>query len=403
MAISPTLKNRIESLDVLRGAAILGILLANIFAFAWPSLGESIGKGVPIPGLNDWVEGLRVALVTGKFRGLFCLLFGAGLYLQYTKLAARGQWPGVYLKRTGLLSVIGLVHGLLIWYGDILFLYSLTAFIAFMMVKFDDRALIWTAVGCLSFTFLCGGGVTLAMSSVMDDLGGIPGMEVFYPSTELAVFQSGSYLEQVTHRVGFLGQSFSSFFIFIPEVLGLFLIGILMMRSGILIKPSVHANRVKTYALVGVIGLVLNLLVGIAIGLTGGENLKYLAEMGLNAPLAIGYALFGAVMVERNPGGFFSQLFSPVGKTALTSYLLTSVICTAIFYSWGGGLFGKLDYWGMMGVVLGVWVVLIGVAHLITRYFAMGPVEYVWRRLALGDFRSKKADELEAGLPPRLG
>ena len=128
MAISPTLKNRIESLDVLRGAAILGILLANIFAFAWPQLGEMMGAGIPIPGMNDWVEGLRVALVTGKFRGLFCLLFGAGMYLQFTKLEARGGWPGTYIKRNLILMGIGLIHALLIWYGDILFMYSMIAF-----------------------------------------------------------------------------------------------------------------------------------------------------------------------------------------------------------------------------------------------------------------------------------
>lgn len=406
MAISPTLKNRIESLDVLRGAAILGILLANIFAFAWPSLGESIGKGVPIPGMNDWVEGMRVAFVTGKFRGLFCLLFGAGLYLQYTKLAARGQWPGVYLKRTGVLMGIGLIHALLIWYGDILFLYSLTAFLAFMLVKLDDRAILITAVGCLSFTFFCGSAVFGAMAFVGDEIAGLPGLESLMPSTEIATYQNGTYLEQVVHRATYLGQNLSSFFVFIPEVLGLFLIGIYMMRSGILVKPSAHRERVKALAWVGGTGLMLNLLIGVSIGFTGNQELKFLAEMGLNAPLAIGYALLGAVLVERNPGGIFSKLLAPVGKVALTSYLLTSVLCTVIFYSWGGGLFGKLNYWGMMGVVLGVWVVLIGVAHFITRRYSMGPVEYVWRRMTLGDFGSRQVQPETRpetlGLPPRM-
>lgn len=409
MAISPTLKNRIESLDVLRGAAILGILLANIFAFAWPQLGEMMGAGIPIPGMNDWVEGLRVALVTGKFRGLFCLLFGAGMYLQFTKLEARGGWPGTYLKRNLILMGIGLIHALLIWYGDILFMYSMIAFGAMWFTRASDKTLLITGSAMIGACFLCGAGIVGAMAALGSDMGagGSGGMDFGLNSQrELAVFGAGTYLEQLQMR----GMTFVFMLFNLPmiglELGGLMLNGMYLMRSGVLAKPSANPTLTRNLMIVGGVGLLLNLVLGASIGMTGNHDVELLAEFGLNAPLCIGYAIFGAVMVERNPGGLFSRLFAPVGKVALTCYLLTSVICTTAFYSWGGGLFGKLNYFGMIGFTFGVWIVLIGVAHLITRRYSMGPVEFVWRRMTLGDFGSRQvqpeAGPATLGLPPRM-
>lgn len=404
MNVAPTLRNRIQSLDVLRGLAVLGILLANIFAFGWMATEQMSGGGSSIPGLNYWVEGMRVALVAGKFRGLFCILFGAGLFLQYGKLKSAGRWPGVYLKRTLILAGIGAIHITLIWFGDILFAYSLTALIVMWVAGLDDRIILGLGIGMLCLISMCGLGIVAAMGLAGSGFGG--GIDLgglLSPSNELRVFQTGSYLEQMKFRLVMSGLSLSQFPMMVLELGGLFLIGLWMSRKGIFAKPSAHLHITRTLLVVGGIGAILNLAIGVGIALTHKEHLSYLIEFGLNAPMAVGYATLGAVLVEKYPNGSINRLLAPVGKMALTGYLLTSVLCTTFFYSWGFGMFGRLNYWGLMGVVFGVWVLVIGFAHFWLRRYSMGPVEWVWRSLTLGKQKLAGAGEstgLDSGLPP---
>jgi len=407
MAIAPTLKGRIQSLDVLRGIAILGILLANIFAFGWMDASEMMGgKKEPIPGMNYWVEGLRTAFVTGKFRGLFCLLFGAGLFLQYGKLKAAGKWPGTYLKRNAILMGIGAIHIVLLWFGDILFMYSLTAFIVMWMAGLDDRWILGISISLLLLSTMCGLGSAAAMGMMQGGSSGGMGLgSMFSSANELRVYQSGTFLEQMQFRLPVAGMMLLMFPMIFMELGGLFLIGLWMARKGIFSKPSAHQKTTNTLLAVGFIGLLINLGVGVAMAMTRKDHLSVAVEFGLNSPLAIGYATLGAVLVEKFPNGILSRLFAPVGKMALTGYLMTSVLCTFFFYSWGFGMFGKLDYTGLMGVVLGVWIIVVVFAHLWLRKFTMGPVEWVWRSLTLGRQSLKTqtasvSENSDIGLPP---
>lgn len=381
----------------------MGILLANIFSFAWPSLAENFGSSMEIPGMNNAIEGIRTALVTGKFRGLFCLLFGAGMYLQYSKLSAAGRWPGLYVKRTLFLALIGIAHGVLIWYGDILFMYSLAAFIAMFLVKLEDRVLIITSVVLGSLTLLCGGagliGSIYAGEPSGADLG--PGMEIFSifsASNELATYQSGSYLTQLQHRGAAFGFMSTLIPIILPELLCLFLVGIVICRRGVLAKPSAHPDLTRTLLWVGGAGLLFNLLVGTLTFTMENTKLDSVVEFGLNIPLAIGYAIVGAIAVEKFANSGWVKMFSTVGKMGLTCYLLTSLICTAFFYGWGGGQFGKFNYIQMLLFVPVVWAILVVTAHLWLSRFPQGPVEWLWRRAVLG--RPQAMTQENVGLPP---
>ncbi len=403
MTVSPTLKSRIQSLDVLRGVAILGILLANVFAFGWMEASEMLGYKSEVPGMNYWAEGLRVAFVTGKFRGLFCLLFGAGLFLQYGKLKAAGKWPLTYLKRNVILMGIGAVHLVFIWYGDILLMYSLTAFIVMWMAGLEDRPILGISIGMLALSSLCGIGAVAGQMASGSSGGG--GGSRLSSSNELRIFQSGSYLEQLQFRLPVAGISLAFFFFIFLELGALFLIGLWMARKGIFAKPSAHPKITLGLLIVGGIGALMNLVIGVAIAMTRKDDLSIVVEYGLNAPMSIGYATLGAILVEKFPGAALSRLLAPVGRMALTGYLLTSLLCTTFFYSWGLGFFGKLDYWGLLFLVVVVWVIIVMFAHLWLRKYAMGPVEWVWRTLTLGSFYSKPEIESEptsdgANLPP---
>lgn len=402
--LAPTVKNRIESLDVLRGIAILGILLANIWSFGWMSFAEQFESGLVIPGLNNWVEGFREFLITGKMRGLLCILFGAGLYLQYVKLKASRKWPLGYAKRTALLSCIGLLHIVLLWYGDILFMYSLVAFAAMLFVQLDDRWLVGFSIGALILSTLCGVGATASsiFSSGGSSATGI--FSQFSSANELQVYQSGTYLEQLQLRLGQAALIIASLPVFIFEMLGLFLLGFWMARKGIFTKPSAHKQSSSILVIVGIIGVLLNLMIGYAIAITGNSSYSGILEFGFNAPMSIGIAIFVAMFVEKTPSSAIAWLVAPVGRMALTCYLMQSLLCTVFFYSWGGGMYGKLNYWGLYGVVFAVWVCNILFAHLWFKKFKLGPIEWAWRTLALGRHAVNRAGQSVAGdAPPVIG
>lgn len=389
-AITPTLQNRIQSLDVLRGFAILMILVANIWAFGHVQLGTGPNMLVK-DALTGWADAFQTAFVSGKFRGMLSFLFGVGLALQFNKGQRTGAWPGSYVKRTLLLLLLGCIHGLLIWYGDILTAYALTALVAMWFVKADDKTLILIASIMLAISLVFGLGLGFLgsfgpkggdMGAADPAMTGI--MAAFTEQGQVAAYQTGTYLDQVINRVGMFGAGLCLFFFFGPALLTSFLVGMIVGRRGILAAPSRHPEATKILSAVGFVGLFFNLL---ALPMHASEttfDFSMLVESGLNIPLSIGYAIWLAIAVEKGLFKPITAVLARVGTVALSVYLLTSVVSTAIFYSWGGALFAKLNYWQMLGVVPVVWVIVVAFALMWTKKFAMGPVEWLWRSASSG-------------------
>lgn len=375
----PTLTNRIGTLDFLRGVGILGILLANIFAFAGPEVAYQIFERPELGFAEGWVEAVRTTLVSGKFRGMLALLFGVGMYLQFVKRqSAEGKWPGSYARRTFILLGMGAFHGLFLWYGDILFAYALTALIGMICVQYRDKVLVWMAVGMLALTTMVG-----ASQGGAGALGSDPSMAQLFSflsvENETRVHATGNYLEQLAFRGVVWLMMLFNMLVIVPSLLGLFLIGICLGRAGVLARPSQHPQLVRKLTWVGLAGLLLNGFYMVFHGLGVDYDYGWAIETGLNAPLAVGYVIWGAILVER---GWFRGLVSAVslvGQMALSSYLLQTIVLTTVFYSWGFGLFSQLDYISLLGVVAGMWVLNLVVAAVWMRFFTMGPVEYVWR------------------------
>lgn len=360
---------RFESLDFLRGLAILGILLANIFAFGWISLVESNSYNAFPEGFIPWVEWLRTALVSGKFRGLLAILFGVGMHLQYQKASATGRrWGGAYAWRNVLLVGIGLVHAIGIWHGDILALYGATALVAMWLVGLDDRVILPLAISLLALYFLLG-----FASWYQPKIGLQPGQEM-----ELALFTSADYGAQVLARLNNFKYYVLFFFVLELELVPLFLIGVFIGRSGIFVRNSVNPSLVRLLSMIGLVGLAINLLMS-------GTRFNNMIEHGPHVLLSIGYAVWGAMIVQRDAVKFIRRLVVPVGRLALSCYLLQSIVCTALFYGWGLRLFGALDYLSMLAIVPMVWLINIGFANLWLRFFPMGPIEWLWRWAASGE------------------
>ncbi len=397
--MEPTLGNRIKAMDVLRGFAVLGILLANIPAFAAPMFDELFGVVHTVPlGVDRWLDTLVQVFVVGKFRSTLAILFGAGLYLQFQKRSREGSWPGGYIKRNAFLGLFGLVHGYLIWMGDILLLYSIAAFITVWLVDASDRVVYWI-VGLVAAGSALVGGLLAVFSST--SLGGANPTESpinlwpFRHGDELQVFSEGSYLHQVQARLGYFSLVLVLILFLLPSIVSLFLIGTRLARSGVLAEPSKHpkARRVALFVGFG-IGLPLNLLAFAQLGVKEPSDLSATWELFVGPLMSVGYVMLGAIVVEK---GLFQRLtgaMAKVGRLALTSYLSQSVLCTAIFYSWGGDLFGRLPMSQYYLVVPLVWALNVGFATLWLRTHDIGPVEWVLRSLTEGRRMPWKAPQV---------
>jgi uncharacterized protein len=399
-SVSPTTRNRILVLDVLRGVAVLGILLANIAAFSSPFL-----QSIPTPKPGDFPYfSLETALVAGKFRGMLALLFGAGMYLQFAKRrGVDGNWPKGYIKRSALLAALGFVHMVFIWSGDILFLYALTSLAAMWAVGLaidKKRIIIGAGVG---IAFMLG----LLLAGAMYLLSTMPNSPLFSSSggigpNEAKIFTSGSYGQQLAFRAMAAITLMLSTPIMLPTLGAQFLLGSWLCEKGIIAKPSAHAAAVKKLLWVGFgVGLPLNFGVGASVFFTHNTSLTFFTEFFAGGVLAVGYLMLGAIAVER---GWFKAIqkgLANVGRFALTCYLMQSVICTTVFYSWGFRWYGKLSAVQLLVVVAGTWAIVLLFANLWRIWFDMGPVECLWRSATERKWlRMRREVALEPDSPP---
>lgn len=384
----PVAKVRHISLDVMRGVAILGILLANIASFASPEAAHMMAAQTGEVRESAWQAGLLTAFVSGKFRGMLAMLFGIGLWMQYERRSQKGEaWPGTYFKRTVLLFVIGCLHGVFIWYGDILATYAVIACLAMMFVKMEDKTILIIGSVLIGLGIIMGigtAGMVWAASSAdasaeTMDLSKLSFLKIWFdPAREIEIYQSGPYGMQLVHRIGMFTVSMLSLMLLIPNLLGQFLIGIWLAREGVLAKPAEHKPLLGKLAIIGLgIGLPLNMLAIPIAGQGRDEAFSMVIELGVGGILSLGYfAILGWLCIVM------PKLLTPlaaVGKCALSCYILTSLIATTVFYSYGGALFGRVTFEQTAMIVGAIWVALILFAMVWTRFFSFGPLEWAWR------------------------
>lgn len=402
-------KPRISVLDVVRGVAVMGILMANIAAFSEPIFAREIGPqiGLHYEPSRSMYDALLTALVAGKFRGMLAVMFGIGLMMQYQRREAAGEkWPGSYLRRTIFLLILGLIHALFIWYGDILTAYAIAAGCMMLFAKVGDKTLKWIVIGGLGYGLLVGLFAVLGDYMRSPDSGGADMMKDLMerapilklwltPAGETQAYQSGSYGIQFLHRLGIAGMGAFNHLILLPYYGALFAFGMLIARSRVWEDKERLAKGVRIGMLVGFgVGLPLNLL-SIPMTLSGhGEGASGIVEISFSAVLCLGYLSLLAWLGMKAPG--LMRPFENVGRTALTCYLLTSVLATTIYYSYGFARFGRTTNLEDWFVIFGIWGVLLGFAWVWTRVFEYGPVEWAWRSASLGrklPFRRARAIE----------
>lgn len=391
--LSPTPPpQRVETLDVLRGAAILGILLVNIELFRGSRLYAALaGQAPPRPPADEVAEFVIGWLVSGKFLSSFALLFGVGVALITARSQARGQPARPLLaRRHAWLAVLGLAHILLLFSGDILFVYGVGGMLLLPFVGMRTRAVRWAAAAILGFYLLLGAGFAAATLAGADPAP--PAATTFLLERGEAArvaFTEGGPGAQLAARAAEAALVQTQQLLAVPWILGLFLVGLAVGRTDLLHRLPERAGLLARVAAVAMpLGLVVNLPLGVAGIPAGSAADSVLGALALPARLAgapllaVGYLAGLAWLCQRPRVRARLRPLQRTGRMALTAYLLESVLCTGFFA--GLGFYDELTLTAALAVVAGVWVVVVAACSAWLRVFPMGPVERLWRRLTYG-------------------
>lgn len=391
--LAPTeTRDRIFQLDVLRGWAILGILAVNAIAFAWPF--QVMMSEAPPPGATSQADLIGVWVTDvffhDKFRTLFTMLFGVSIFLVGGEKSdeARGA---LLWRRLLWLGLFGLLHGVVLWYGDILLHYAYCGLLMMMMRSWSARRLLWI-----------GGGLTLLWAVVAAvaswGMANLPAevatqMEAARPvvtpeaiAEAVALYRSGwpaGLMENIEVWATF--QLMASPFL-IPVTVPLMMLGLGLFKSGYLQGRA----PLWTYFL---------------ILLVGGANLAAFAVWGWQDTMAGEADPTRGLAAAAGGAAFLITLFyasilillvrfglrplvawlAPVGRMAFTNYLTQTLIMVTLYYApWGPMWFGQQGPAEMWMVVGAIWAAQIIWSPLWLSVFTMGPLEWIWRCLTYG-------------------
>ncbi len=391
---------RIVTIDVLRGFALLGILVVNMEMFSHPVQRIVL----PIDSATGAVDRVADWLVRcfgeGKFYSLFSLLFGLGFGLQLLRAEERGSGiAGVHTRRLLVLLLIGVIHAVLIWMGDILMVYALFGFLLLLFRKAKPRTLlIWTAV-CValpvglntlgtvgvSFGRLAGPEVSAQMDRAFAEQDSTTRADL---ASGYEIYAGGSYGAVLERRVRDLGFSGVGFLVMGPSIFAMFLIGLYFARRQFFADIEKYAGFfAKLFRWACPVGILCNvvyatLLPPLSRMVPSPPLLAAMTVYAVGAPaLCLAYVSGITLLFRRETWRKFLRPLAAAGRLPLSNYLLQSVICTMIFYSYGFGLFGQVGKAAGVGLAAVIYALLLGLSVWWSVRFQFGPAEWLWRAL----------------------
>jgi uncharacterized protein len=387
--------------DILRGFALLGILLMNIEGFVGPLAASVTGVDPSLVGLDRWVDATIYLLVQGKFYTLFSLLFGAGFALILLRAQARGSGGGwLYLRRLLVLLAIGLLHALYIWSGDILTVYALIGLILLLLFRRTPTSrlpkwaiAIYSLPLLLVFLFgLAGQLAQLDPDAAAEFDRSMQGQQIEMAELEQAQREAygaeGSFAAANQQRRVDFAWLMGYTPIFGPTVLGMFLLGAWFVRSGALLQPERHAGLYRRLQRWGLgLGLPLALWSVWMLPNTMPDRMDFAVASASNAMLVanlllcLGYLSTIALLIQSPRWAHRLAVLAPAGRMALTHYLLQSIVCVGIFYGYGLGYFEQLSRAWQVPFVLALFAAQVALSHWWLARYRFGPVEWLWRSL----------------------
>jgi uncharacterized protein len=417
IAVTPVRgRERISSIDVARGVALLGILLMNIVAMGLPHWAYDdptvAGNRAPI---DYWTWAINAVLFEGKMRTIFSMLFGAGVILITSRAeerAGRDTPADIHLRRNMWLVLFGAIHGyLLLWPGDILYHYGIAGMALFVFRRVRPRRLAILGAIILALQAPKMYGLGMQLTEARDGLARIEADKTagrtvseedvkkekawrkFLAEQRPTAAQLQKEVEN--RQKGYLANIVAFgpviymfhtdllYLIFFWDVVGAMLIGMALYKWGVFSA----ARSYKFYAIMAVIGYGYGLPAGTFVvwdwtqkGFELGTRWLTLYD---STRVAIALAHVAVLMMICKAGAprFITRPLAAVGQMALTNYIMTSVITGIVFFGYGFGLFGQLARHQLYFVVAGIWLFQLIVSPIWLTFFQFGPLEWLWRSL----------------------
>ena len=395
--MTTTSGDRIATLDILRGVAVMGILAMNIVSFA----------DVPAAYLNPLAQTVAVRtgdllvyagnflLVDGKMRGLFSFLFGASVLLIAERMSA-----GKVRRRLFWLLVFGALHFYLLWWGDVLVAYALLGFVALAFRNAGPRPLIATAVFLLAVQLFLYSAMTGWSLTLQEAMANDPSPETIQSWTQMTRDMAVPTAEHRARVLAlYLGPwsgivehhlvdkpwfPLAGIFVLGWETLAYMLLGMAALKSGLLTGAWADRRYLKWALVCLAIALpvylvALRFLFRSEWAVPAIFLWSFAATVPVRPLMVVAYACL--IILATRRGGWLVERIAAAGKAAFSNYLGTSIVMTALFYGWGFGLFGKLGRMELALVMLAAWVVMLAWSKPWLERYRYGPLEWLWRSL----------------------
>jgi uncharacterized protein len=398
-------RQRIATLDIVRGVAVMGILAMNIVDFAMPSQAYVNPMAYGMDGTADflaWLGGF--IFLDGKMRGLFSFLFGASILLVIERAEAKEEMAEeVHFRRMAWLAAFGLAHFYLIWHGDILFGYAVCGMVAFLFRGMAPRKLVRWGIALIALQFLVFAGMSAALAA-----GAAPDADPALRQEAAGMIRAfgvpsgaenqrwldhfrGGYGGILRHRLFVEGDDpFSGLMLFSWETLGFMALGMAALKSGFLTgawAPSAYRRvAVACFA----IAVPLYGLIAWAMIRAGFEPVQLFfwwsaATVPVRPVMIFGTAAL--IVLATGRGGWLTGRIAAAGRVAFTNYLGTSILMTTLFFGYGFGLFGHLSRAELWLVILPMWALMLAWSKPWLKRYRYGPFEWLWRSLARGEMQ----------------
>ncbi len=369
---------RYGNLDLIRGVALLGVLLVNLLYFFRVSLFEHVVNFHTHSGQVNHAIDLAVAtLLEFKAFNLFSLSFGIGVAVQAERVALRNLNVAAFLfRRFSILLAFGLIHLVFISNVDILSLYAICGLFLIPLLRLPTAVL---GVAGLAAIYL----PTLPL----DGLTRLPSESTWHEHAALAtrVYSQGTFAQALSFRWGETREYILPLIAMTAEkTFGLMLIGAALWRGGIIQDPQRYRRSLLLVGFfAGLVGLV-NTISDVAARETGQPTAipPLLQAFGSHVPLAFCYGAW--LLAWRNSDNTSRSTFAAAGRMALSNYLAQSIIFASLFYGYGLGLFGKLDPTSASILGLGLYIVQLWFSVWWLNRYRFGPFEWLWRSMTYG-------------------
>jgi uncharacterized protein len=391
---------RITTLDILRGCALLGILIMNMPGFSTSFFAEADGSHLWPGAVDQFAENARDMLFSGKFNSMFSLLFGIGFTIQFARMERRDPAgaSALYLRRLAVLAFVGIAHATLFWPGDVLHIYAMLGLLlVFPLRRARPRTIVLLIIACLLYPVVS--GALRLMVTTPEITAMLVARAQALEAADNVAYGNGSFVDAARQHALTMkyfydnGWSLWGTLGFWVQMALTMLIGLLAGRLQWVQRVPELMPQIRRLMWVA---LGIGLACGAAFTLIfhfnrapGPSPIKFVGSLcyWTSRPALMIFYVLVIVRLAQDP--VWARRLAPLastGRMPLTNYLMQTAICTTIFYAWGFGLWGKVGpAWGLVLAFAIFFAIQVPWSRWWLARHERGPLEALWARVTYGE------------------